>query len=215
MRGVVLIAALALAGSAIAEPFTGSRIDDKPMAPKTGDDVGPGAATRVMIGLGRCAAYRHPRPVKAALALPFADPAQDEAVGKLFSYGDECMGSAVGRLSFKSILIVGAMAEQLMEDRRPRIDLATALSSAVPATPRNGMEDFGDCMVGRDPAAVVALLRSRPTSPDENAKMSALKPALGLCLPANQTFKLSYAMVRSLVAVGAYRRLSAAPQAPH
>jgi len=205
MRGLILLASAVLAGTALAAPETGSRIDSHPMAPESETSDGRDAGILVMNVLGRWLAHRSPKPAAAVLALPFAEAAQDQGARKLLD--SECMGGAAGQVSFTTMLVVGAIAEQLIADRKPHIDLATALPAALPAKPRNAFEEIGDCVVGKDPQHVIALLKSKPTSPQEKAGMAALTPAIGACLPANRTFKLSYPVVRSLLSFSAYRRL--------
>ena len=103
MRGKAVLIVAALAGTAIAVPETGSRLDRTPMAPATEHQDNVDAAVRVMNGLGRCRAHLDPRPTTAILALPFADPAQDEAIGKMFRGADKCMGTAYGEVRFTSV----------------------------------------------------------------------------------------------------------------
>jgi len=203
--------AAALASAALAQPEPGWRTDTQPMAPKSSDQDGRGGAIRVTNGLGRCQARKHPGPAMAMLALPLADKEQDLAVRKMFNWTEPCMGLSDGELGFRTILIAGPMAEQLIVDHKPRIDLATALSNTVPVAPRNVLEEVGDCLIGRDSANVAALLLADPTSQIELARVVALKPAIADCLPPSRTFTLSVPVVRALVAVSAYRRLVVAP----
>jgi hypothetical protein len=80
------------------------------------------------------------------------------------------------------------------------------------------LEQVGECVSKRDAGAARALLRTRPSSDEEDRAFATLVPHLQACIPQGQTFTLSKTVARGAVAEGLYwltKALEAAPGAPH
>jgi hypothetical protein len=73
---------------------------------------------------------------------------------------------------------------------------------------------LGECVVRDDAAAVHRLLITEPTSADEKAAFTLLRPSLGRCLPKGQTLKLTFSATRGTLAENFYRLAKTAPVAP-
>lgn len=63
-----------------------------------------------------------------------------------------------------------------------------------------------DCLVYRDLRGADALVRTSPDSPEERTVAVSLAPAVGDCLPKDQTLKLNATIIRSLAVEGLWAR---------
>jgi hypothetical protein len=66
------------------------------------------------------------------------------------------------------------------------------------------LEQVGECVSKRDAGAARALLRTRPTSDEEDRAFAAVLPHLQACIPKGQTFTLSKTVARGALAEGMY-----------
>lgn len=69
---------------------------------------------------------------------------------------------------------------------------------------------YGECVVRSDPAGARALLFSDPLTSEENNRFSALRTALGTCLPEGATLQFGKLALRGTIAVNYYRLALAA-----
>lgn len=211
----VAAAAGMLASAAWAEPPPGSRIDSAPGSVEREDVHQQGAALRVMRRYATCLARSRPRWAEAMIALPFMSEDQAAAVQRDQGGEEDCMGYSGLELSFRAPVLIGGMAEYLIESRyraaplEPVSHLGDADVEARALTPRNGYEDLALCVVRRNPAAVRALLRTPPASAAERAGARDLAPDLGPCVPQGQTIAFDAGALRGLLAVSLYRALAA------
>lgn len=210
------LAALAYSGPpALAQPETGSRIDRMPGAVGAVESEDAITARRVMRTYGQCVARNRVRLARALLALPLGDGEQLRTMRRSAAQVPACLGRGVARLQFHPSLLLGAMAEFYVIERmgsrdlRPIAALTDARLAAMGLAPRTGYEDVATCVAVRDPAGVMALIRSEPGTDQESVAFNRLVPHLGPCLPEGLTLTLSPGPVRAIVAVGLYRLLSA------
>jgi hypothetical protein len=67
------------------------------------------------------------------------------------------------------------------------------------------LSHYGECIVRADTAGAKALLMTKPDSPEESARFSALRPAFSTCLPEGQTLSFGKVALRGSVAINYYR----------
>jgi hypothetical protein len=85
--------------------------------------------------------------------------------------------------------------------RAPRV----YVSEGEPLARARGLSEFSDCVMANDFVHADALLRTTPGSTQELLAARALGPTLGGCLTRGQTIKFTPAMIRVLVADGAWQ----------
>lgn len=164
---------------------------------------------QVLNSFARCLAQVKNEPARALLALPSVSREQILAAGPLISGNDRCGGNA--EVEVEEIGLLGGLAEGLLQSEpqaRNLASLSTWSDGAVSRSelrPRNGHEDMGLCIVRRAPREVNALLASVPDSPGEGRAIGALRPYLGPCAPAGSTLSLNRVMIRTQLAIAAYR----------
>jgi len=207
------------APAAAAQPRAGSRIDTAPGAVQSVESEDEATARRVMRGFSGCVARARTRWAEGALALPFNSREQGDYVRSAIGGSNDCLAAAGAELRFRPPAMVGGMAEQLIEIRYARIDLAPIArleDSDIEARglrSRNGYEGLALCIVRRDAAAVRALVMTQPAGEAERAALGRIVPHLGPCLDQGQTLTLDAQAIRALLAPTLYRTLAAlAPQ---
>jgi hypothetical protein len=78
------------------------------------------------------------------------------------------------------------------------------------AVSNSWLSRFGECVVRSDPTRSKAWLLAKPSTPAEDAQVSALKPVFNSCLTGNGSMKFNRITMRGLVALN-YFRLARAP----
>ena len=215
MKPFILLALVLHPASAIAEPETGSRIDTARGSVTTYDIEGEKAAVRVMNKFARCVANRNRARATELLAMPYLSPEQSKRIGAFFGGEDTCLGLGDRELRFKAPVVLGGLAEGLILKSYKKSDvlrfagMTDEAMEAAGLAPRNVPEDFGQCVVRRDPGLAFDLIGSAPASPGEAAAVGKLTPHLGPCLIEGNTLNLTAMAVRSIIAVGLYRMLTA------
>jgi len=71
------------------------------------------------------------------------------------------------------------------------------------------VDEMGACIADTNPAGVLALARSVPTSKEESAAFTALGPNLGACLRAGTKLQASRQALRAALSEALYQRLNA------
>lgn len=71
-----------------------------------------------------------------------------------------------------------------------------------------GIGNYADCIVHRDPEGADGLLRTEPASPEEKRAAQALAPVLGACLIDGQTIEFTPSSIRALAADGLWARVA-------
>jgi hypothetical protein len=213
-RSVILGFGIAFATPAIAEPEIGSRIDRAPGSVGAVESEDQATARRVMRRFSGCVARARRRWAETAVQLPIHGAEQNSYIARHLSGEDDCMGYSGAELRFQPALVVGGMAEELIEthyrsaDLGPVAQLSDAELEARGLMPRNGNEDFAICVVRRDPVLVRELLRTTPATPREMDSARRLTPHLGHCLYQGQTMNFHPSALRTLLAPSLYRILA-------
>ena len=70
---------------------------------------------------------------------------------------------------------------------------------------------FGECVVRQRPAEALALVRTKPATPEEKTAFAAVTPVLGNCISEGAKIAMSRDVVRGTVALNLYR-LAKAPR---
>lgn len=68
------------------------------------------------------------------------------------------------------------------------------------------VDEMAVCTAAQNPAGIVALLATRPESPEEMASVKALSGTLGPCLPQGATLKANRQSLRSALAEALFHR---------
>jgi len=76
------------------------------------------------------------------------------------------------------------------------------------------VDEMGACIADTNPAGILALARSVPTSKEESAAFAALGPNLGACLRAGTKLQASRQALRAALSEALYQRLHAPAGAP-
>lgn len=92
--------------------------------------------------------------------------------------------------------------------------IADAEKSRQEATLDLAFEVYGECVVRQNPFAARQLLTSPVSSSAEANAFGALMPSFSGCLPKNQQFTATRAMLRGTVALAYYRLSKAAQEQP-
>lgn len=113
-------------------------------------------------------------------------------------------------------LMRGMLAEQAIKASRAQAQALPALPAqqkgyARPWSSASGrnpaVDEMGACVADTNPAGVLALLDTTPSSGDETAAMSALDGSIKRCLSANLRLAVSARMVRAALADALYQRM--------
>lgn len=221
MSKMFLAGAFALASMPLcaAHAQSGSRIDPTRHAVRHQDVATPSAAQRVMQAYAACVVRDRPGWAEAMIALPYQTPEQRNAVRRAQTGYQDCMGYSGLELRFSADILLGAMAEYLIESRyrSAALDGISQLSdeaiSGGALAPRNTIEDIALCVVRRNPTGVRALLGTVAGSQDERAAAQGFAADLVPCAAQGQTVTFGISSLRSVLAVTLYRVLSAPPGA--
>lgn len=167
-------------------------------------------AVRALHIVGECLGKRYANDARKVLALDFRTKGYGQALRELGRLGGLCARDDLGRATLRSpgLPFAGSIAEALLEHDGILSDFAgkTGYRSDVPAIDaRNASEFMAFCTVRKDPAGVVAMLRSDPASSSEAAAFAAMSTILSGCVPAKSELEFSYQSIRALLALGAYR----------
>ena len=139
---------------------------------------------------------------------------ESRSVGAAFVYGSPHCHRRERRLLVGGRFLRGGAAEYLLEQpsgRRRNVPVF-----AMPNTDELQRLDInmrapivfiaiGECVARADRQAVMALLATNVSSPEERAAFAAIAPSLAACVPAGVTFRMSPLLTRGYLAEGAYR----------
>jgi hypothetical protein len=208
----IIIGATLLASSAFAQE-TGSLITHRAAQM---DGRGPNAARLTMRGFAQCIASRSPGRLESLLAMPVGSPEATKLGNIIFMReGDDCMSS--GELHFTSTIIHGSYFEAMYLQRFGRNvidDFSTIKSSGYrdrytlpysgDATSAIGLEEYGECIVRKNPVAARTLIGSIPGSSAETTTFTELVPLFGPCLAKGEKIAFSKTVLRGVIAEGLY-----------
>jgi hypothetical protein len=178
-------------------------------------ELKPDDARRMVNSFARCAGKMRKAKAELVLQMPYGAPEQGQAANKIIFAEDQCVRRYSGfvQLHFQSEALIGGMAEELALARyspaaTEHLAALTPEQISSSIAPRNGLEEFGQCIVLRDPSATHAFLSSDVATKEEVAAAATLVPHLEQCVAEGQTLALNRASLRNLLAVTLYRILS-------
>ncbi|CAN5307862.1 hypothetical protein BH09PSE3_BH09PSE3_09230 [soil metagenome] len=180
------------------------------------DGRGPNAARLTMRGFAQCIASRNPGRLQSLLAMPVGSPEATKLGDIIFTReGDDCMSG--GELHFTSTIIHGSYFEAMYLQRFGRTvidDFSTVKSSgyrdrytqpySAEATSAIGLEEYGECIVRKNPPAARILIGSIPGSSLETATFTEFAPVFGPCLSKGEKIAFSKTVLRGVMAEGLY-----------
>ena len=160
---------------------------------------------------GACVVRYTPRGAERVLAMDYRTDAYREALRRLGLGHDRCVTPG-GRLKSQGVLLAGAMAEALLEAEVKEADLPKRLAfdpqrSRIEA--RGPTEAMALCTALHDPLGTAALFKTEPASRGEKEAVEALSPVLTDCLSKNVKLTVNMPALRSLLALAAWRIVSA------
>jgi hypothetical protein len=163
-----------------------------------------------MHNFGACVVRMTPAGAEEVLAMDFRTDEYREKLSRLAKGHDRCTRPRT-ELRFNGVLFAGAMAEALLEEpgRRVLTRLSAAEDLAAPVAARSPLEAMALCGVITRPAAVGRLLESDVASDKEAEAIEALSPTLSACLTGADKAELNVPAVRSIVALAAWRIVTA------
>lgn len=179
-------------------------------------------ATRVMQSFGACLSTRHPETAKVLATLPGSS---DEATIIKKASKPDCLAqdkASMLRFSLHSIrgpiaeaflkrdfdMATGARRRAVLAETFPLVDAATLQQQPPLFAVVLKMLAFGQCVEKGDPTGTRAVFRTKVESAEERAALAALQPALGKCLEAGRSFKMTRFELRGYLAEGTYRNLA-------
>lgn len=212
-----LIAATIMAGPALAEPPTGSRLGDNKVGGfQYTEEQADEATTRI----ASCMVARR---ATAAQAYVSASTATEiESADRTLFKEIQCLSHA--NLTIMSDTTVfhiptdalrGKLAEAFLDKDRSAMNALPALPLAkdysrvwFAATGRDPVVDeMAVCVADTNPHAIAALLATRGFSKEENVAFGAIVPSLGTCLRVNAKLTANRPALRAALADALYQRI--------
>ena len=209
------------------QPETGTRL----AAPKS-RNVGSVAMTSKDQAVGakrfaECLYNRKGTVARQALLAPNAEAAgaaMSKLMGELRCFGDDMSNDLVGMrtVQFPRDILRGMLAETALG----REDAKVAALQPLPLqqvyqrnwyaiTGRHiSVDEMAACIADTNPAGIVALTKTVPTTKEEGAAFSALGGNLHACLRAGTKLQASRQALRAALADALYQRLNAPAPAP-
>lgn len=230
MRRFVLaaMATVMTAGPAIAQvdgPPIGSRLGERL---KTDNKADEETSALTAHNMAYCLVERHTRAARAVLAS--TEPGSFKKIGTKALGELQCAMPFVAkshvveglRIQYPPDVMRGMLAEYLLKKDK-------AAARALPALPRVqiykrpwfaaterhiAVDEMATCVSEVDPAGTLAVLETRPYSPDERAAIGRLMPAMGPCLSAGAKLQANRQALRAALAEALYQRTQPWPVTP-
>jgi len=208
-----------MAGAALADPPTGSRLGDhrRPGPTLTARDQAEGAKR-----MAECLYNRKTELARQALLASTklsADAATNKLMGNVQCFGAEFSNDMVEerRVDFPTDILRGMLAEAALDRARDEVDVLQPQPLQqiyqrdwYAITGRHvSVDEMGACVADTNPAGVLALTRTQPTSTDENAAFGGLMDNFGKCLRAGVKLQASRPALRAALAEALFQRLNA------
>ncbi|GAA4758874.1 hypothetical protein GCM10023264_29200 [Sphingomonas daechungensis] len=170
-------------------------------------------AVTAMHNFGACVVSETPQGARDILALDYWTEAYDKRMRSIAKGHDRCAPGAT--LRFNRLLFAGALAEALIKlDAGPDLSTKTAFNEArEPIPARSPSEEMALCAVLNAPQATAAVLSTSPATKQEVDAMRPLGPVLSECLKKGAMVEINKPGLRSMLALAAYRVLSAPTKA--
>lgn len=148
-----------------------------------------------------------------------ASAAMDKLMGEIRCFGDDMSNDLVGMrtVQFPRDILRGMLAETALgrEDERVAALQPLALQQVYQrnwfaTTGRHvSVDEMAACIADTNPAGIVALTKTVPTTKEEGAAFSALGGNLHACLRAGTKLQASRQSLRAALADALYQRLNA------
>jgi hypothetical protein len=230
LRFVLFAVGLGLASApslAQEQPETGTRL----AAPKS-RNVGSVALTAKDQAVGakrmaECLYNKKGTLSRQALLAPTAEAAtaaMDRLMGEVRCFGDDASNDLVYMRSVQMPrdILRGMLAETALDRADDRVAALQPLPlqqiyqrNWFAATGRHvSIDEMGACIADTNPAGIMTLVRTVPTSAEESAAFSALGGNLGTCLRAGTKLQASRQSLRAALADALYQRLNRPEPAP-
>jgi len=169
------------------------------------------ASIQSLYDVGQCIATRSPQTAREVLAMDFRSSEYQRMLKAMGSGSAACM---VRGTDFRSsgLLFAGSIAEGLLKTEFKPTDLPADFAfdpARAPIEARNASEEMALCMVMRAPAQTAHLLQTAPASRQEADAEDVLAPLLSDCLRKGAKLELNRPAMRSLLALAAYRIVTA------
>ena len=165
---------------------------------------------------GACIVDQMPRTARALLAMDFRSPEYAEKMKALGTNSGRCLPRRT-KFSASGILFAGSIAEAFLKRDLTSKKLASHIADyqILPIVEvRSPLEEMALCTVLRDPQGTAALFQALPATPGESAAITSLAPVLGECMAKGTKAELNKPAIRSLLALAAYRIVTAPKVAP-
>lgn len=220
--GFAMFTRLALAFALFAAPFTAAAAEPTSTNP---DPYSPDRkqvaldddqARKFMDDFARCIARMQPRKAAAVLAMPYGSAQQRTAAWQLETTETDCLGPYSGSIELRADArpLVGGMAEYFLSNPGKLADTRRRDPQSFVYAEPVGVENFGDCVVALNPAAVEALAKSKVTTVAESVAADALVPELQQCVSSGRTLAFNRTELRHLLSVSLYKHLAMPAPAP-
>ena len=226
--GVCLFAVVA--GNAVAQPATGTRINGRPATGsmvwrdvfsspiKSGGTKSGEAAQRVRKIAG-CMANMHNKESLAHLTVSSVANADPKASANFRDKVSDCMSYNMAdygslEMQMPEMLLDGLVAEAILHQwPRPELGPSTILRDGYnapwmasdPST--QVVEAMAACLAERRPSEVVSLLSSEIGSAAQNDAIGAITPFMSECLQKGATLKTDAMGLRASIALGLFHRI--------
>lgn len=167
-------------------------------------------SVEAMHNFGGCVVQYTPAGAREVLTMDFRTDEYREKLRRLAKGHSRCTTPGT-ELRFNGVLFAGAMAEALLEEPGSKVlaRLSVVDELTAPLAARSPLEAMALCGVITRPAAAARLLESKVASEKENEAIEALSPTLSACLSGADKAELNRPALRSVVALAAWRIVSA------
>lgn len=189
--------------------------------------VPPEQTRQIAYKYGACAVQRHPRAASEAvlrnvdsytLLAHYSSLVDSQCLerGQIVFPGDFYIYSLADALVARELTAVPIpdLSRVPSLPRRPllpfaqlrrRLGYQAALEATFNADVFGSLNEYGECVVRKDPASARALLMTAPESAEEGSRFEELSAALLACTAEDKTMKLTKTLLRGTIALNYYR----------
>jgi hypothetical protein len=173
-------------------------------------------AIQAIHNFGACIVEQTPNGARELLAMDYSTKGYREKLRAIAKGHDRCLipGSRLGFDS--SLLFAGALAEALLESARKSSELPVDLAyipTRAPIQSHSDTETMALCAVMHAPEATADLLATEPATSEEKSAIGAVTAVLPECLTKGMTVNMNRPALRSLLALAAWRIVTAPKEA--
>lgn len=200
-RLIILLAAIA---SAVPAPALATETSDTGNAP---------TARLALEQWAGCIARTSAGEAGRVLQMDFTSTKYQRAMEMLQNKNSDCIRFR-GTMRTSRLLLAGEIAESLLEAGATPLPVVLARAATAPQTTAFSFTDrVAICAVRSAPAEVAALFATARDTPAEEAAVSAVSVAMGMCAKAasaRNQLSINPAGMRAMLATAAFRQVSAA-----